>query len=173
MKPISARLRHSLYQVIYQSNTPAGKGFDIALIIAILASVLTVMMQSVAEFNQRYEVLLFNLDWAFTILFTIEYGLRIYCIHKPAKYIFSFYGLIDFLSISPSYISLVIPGTQYLQVIRILRVLRIFRVLKLVRFINQSNILLNALKASRAKIAIFFIYYLYLDRCVRLDHVLD
>jgi voltage-gated potassium channel len=148
-------LRHTLYQVIYQAHTPAGKGFDIALIISILASVLTIVLESVAEFSQQYGELLLKIDWIFTLLFTIEYFLRIFCIHRPIKYIFSFYGLIDLMSIVPSYISLFIPGSHYLQVIRILRVLRVFRVLKLVQYVNQSNLLLNALLASRQKIAIF------------------
>ena len=148
-------MRHTLYQVIYQAHTPAGKGFDIALIISILASGLTIVMESVAGFSQQYGELLVKIDWVFTLLFTIEYFLRIFCIHRPIKYIFSFYGLIDLMSIVPSYISLFIPGSHYLQVIRILRVLRVFRVLKLVQYINQSNLLLNALLASRQKIAIF------------------
>ena len=148
-------LRHTLYQVIYQAHTPAGKGFDIVLIISILASVLTIVLDSVAEISQRYGEQFATAEWVFTTLFTIEYFLRIFCIHRPFKYIASFYGLIDLLAILPSYISLFIPGSHYLQIIRILRVLRIFRVLKLVRFINQSNQLLNALLASRFKITIF------------------
>ncbi|MGR8999192.1 MAG: ion transporter [Gammaproteobacteria bacterium] len=148
-------IRHTLYQVIYQSHTSAGKGFDIALMIVILASVLIIVLDSVAEISQQYGELLLTAEWIFTTLFTIEYILRIFCIHRPLKYIASFYGLIDLVSIVPSYISLFIPGSHYLQVIRIMRVLRVFRVLKLVRFINQSNMLLNALLASRLKITIF------------------
>ena len=148
-------LRHTLYQVIYQAHTPAGRVFDIVLIISILISVLTIILDSVTEINQQYSKALYIIDWVFTILFTVEYLLRIFCIHRPLKYITSFYGIIDLLSIVPSYIGLFIPGSRYLQVIRILRVLRIFRVLKLVQYVNQSNQLLNALSASRPKIAIF------------------
>lgn len=148
-------LRHTLYQVIYQAHTPAGRGFDIALILCILASVLTIVLDSVSDISQQYGEQLFLAEWIFTLLFTVEYILRILCIHRPIKYITSFYGFIDLLAIAPSYISLFIPGSHYLQVIRILRVLRIFRVLKLVRFINQSNLLINALLASRLKITIF------------------
>ncbi|MGR9014424.1 MAG: ion transporter, partial [Gammaproteobacteria bacterium] len=148
-------LRHTLYRIIYQANTPAGKGFDIALMILILASVLTITLDSVAEISRQYGELFFIAEWVFTILFSIEYILRIICIHRPIKYIASFYGFIDLLAIIPSYISIFMPGTQYLQIIRILRVLRVFRVLKLVRFINQSNLLVNALMASRLKITIF------------------
>lgn len=147
--------RHTLYHIIYQANTPSGKGFDIALMLLILASVLTIMLDSVAEINQAYGDELYAAEWFFTTVFTLEYCLRIFCIHKPIKYIGSFYGIIDLLSIIPSYLSLFLPGTHYLQVIRVLRVLRVFRVLKLVRFINQANILVNALLASRLKIAIF------------------
>jgi len=147
--------RHTLYAVIYQANTPAGRGFDIALIICILASVLTIVLDSVAEINQKHGELLFTAEWVFTAIFTAEYILRIFCIPRPFKYVFSFYGVIDLLAILPSYFSLFMPGSQYLLVIRILRVLRIFRILKLVRFINQSNLLINALLASRLKITIF------------------
>ncbi|MDD5275069.1 MAG: ion transporter [Methylovulum sp.] len=125
------------------------------MIALILASVLVIMLDSVAGISEQYKDLLFTVEWIFTLLFTVEYILRIFCLHRPILYIASFYGLIDFLSILPSYISLFIPGSHYLQIIRILRVLRIFRVLKLVRFINQANLLINALKASRLKITIF------------------
>ena len=157
MKSRIETLRHNLYQIIYQAHTPAGKGFDIALIIMILASVLTIILDSVAEINQHYGEQLVAAEWFFTSLFTAEYILRILCIHRPFKYIVSFYGIIDLLSIIPSYVSLFFPGTHYLQVVRILRVLRIFRVLKLVRFINQANYLVNALLASRLKISIFML----------------
>jgi voltage-gated potassium channel len=120
-----------------------------------LASAGTVIMDSVAEFNQRHGEFLRLAEWMFTIVFSVEYGLRIFCVQRPLSYIFSFYGLIDLLSIVPTYLSLFVPGTHYLQIIRILRILRIFRILKLVRFINQSNLLVNALLASRLKILIF------------------
>ena len=148
-------LRHRLYAVIFQSNTPAGRGFDIGLLCCILASSAVVIMDSVEEFNLNHGRLLFLSEWFFTIAFTVEYGLRIFAIQRPFKYIFSFYGIIDLLAIVPAYISLFLPGTHSLQIIRILRVLRIFRILKLVQFINQSNLLLNALVASRHKIFIF------------------
>jgi len=155
MRTYIEALRRNLYQIIYQSHTPAGKYFDIALIILIFCSVLTVILDSVVDISQQYGEQLAVAEWGFTILFTVEYSLRIFCIHRPIRYVISFYGLIDLLAIIPSYISIFIPGSHYLQVIRILRVLRIFRVLKLVRFINQSNLLINALMASRLKITIF------------------
>lgn len=155
MRKCIETLRHTLYRIIYQAHTPAGKAFDIALIALILVSVLTISLDSVADISQHYGGLLFTVEWIVTILFTVEYILRIFCIHRPFKYITSFYGIIDLLAIVPSYFSLFIPGSHYLQVIRILRVLRIFRILKLVRFINQSNLLINALMSSRLKITIF------------------
>ncbi|MEI7867033.1 MAG: ion transporter [Candidatus Methylumidiphilus sp.] len=148
-------LRHALYSVIFQSHSRAGRGFDIGLIFCILASSTVVILDSVGEINQRHGNQLLFAERIFTAIFTLEYSLRIFCIHRPFKYIFSFYGVIDLLAILPSYVSLLIPGTHYLQIIRILRVLRIFRILKLIQFINQSNLLLNALVASRIKIFIF------------------
>jgi len=147
--------RHAAYAIIFQSNTPAGRRFDIGLILCVLASAATIMADSVAELNQHHGRFFHMAEWVFTALFTLEYLLRIFCVHRPFKYIFSFFGIIDLLSILPSYASLFFPGTHYLQVIRILRVLRIFRILKLIRFINQANLLLNALSASRLKIALF------------------
>lgn len=155
MKESLKSLRLTLYQIIFQANTPAGKGFDIALIIFILASVLVIMLDSVAEINLRYRSQLLTAEWLFTALFSVEYIIRLLIVRRPVKYVVSFYGLIDLLSILPSYLSLLLPGSHYLQVIRILRVLRVFRILKLVRFINQSNMLLTALLASRQKIAVF------------------
>lgn len=148
-------LQRELYVIIFQSHTPAGRWFDIGLILCVLTSSATIILDSVAEINQRHGSLLLMLEWFFTALFTVEYFLRIFCTGRPLNYIFSFFGVIDLLAILPSYASLFFPGTHYLQVIRILRVLRIFRILKLVRFINQSNLLLNALFASRLKIALF------------------
>jgi len=150
-----ATLRLQLYEVIFQSSTPAGRRFDIGLLCCILASSTVVIMDSIQEFNLSHGRLLSLAEWFFTAIFTLEYGLRIFAIQRPFKYIFSFYGIIDLLAIVPSYIGLILPGTHSLQIIRILRVLRIFRILKLVQFINQSNLLLNALLASRLKIAVF------------------
>lgn len=155
MENAKKRLQDQLYRIIYLADTPAGRGFDIALIICILASAAVVILDSVAQINQRHGGLLRLAEWAFTLLFSLEYALRIFCVPKPLRYVFSFYGLIDLLSIVPTYLSLFVPGTHYLQIVRILRVLRIFRILKLVRFVNQSNMLVNALLASRLKITIF------------------
>jgi voltage-gated potassium channel len=147
--------RLKLHEVIFEADTRAGKIFDLLLIAAILLSVVAVMLESIPNVKSQYGQQLFLAEWAFTILFSIEYILRIISVGRPIKYIISFFGIIDFLSILPTYLSLFFPGTQMLAVIRILRVLRIFRVLKLVQYLGEAQILVNALKASRRKIIVF------------------
>ena len=148
-------LRKRLYDIIFEAETREGKAFDIALLVAIVLSVLVVMLESVKSLDARYALTFDTLEWVFTILFTIEYVIRIYAIEKPWKYIFSFYGIIDLLSIIPTYLSLFIGGAETLLVIRTLRLLRIFRVLKLTRYLSESNQLMIALIASRRKILVF------------------
>ncbi len=148
-----ARLK--LHEIIFESNTFAGKAFDIVLIIAIIYSVVIVSLDSVKSLSDKYSEFFFYSEWILTLLFTLEYFLRIYTIGKPAKYIFSFYGIIDLLSILPTYISLVFPGPHYLLVIRAFRVLRIFRVLKFVQYISEAQAMSRALRASRKKITVF------------------
>lgn len=144
-----------LHKIIYEADTPAGKWFDIALIIAILFSIVLVMLESVESIDSNYHTFLNNSEWAITILFTLEYFARILVIKKPAKYIFSFYGIIDFLATIPKYVSLIFVGTQALIVLRALRLLRVFRILKLSRYLGASINLTTALKASKTKILIF------------------
>jgi voltage-gated potassium channel len=147
------RLR--LYIVIFESDTPAGKAFDVGLIIAILASVLAVMLESVESVGSRYGATLYAAEWVFTILFTIEYVLRLICVGRPARYALSFFGLVDLLAVVPTYVSIFVPSAQFLLVIRLLRILRVFRVLKLVHYVSEADILMDALRASRRKITIF------------------
>ena len=147
--------RQKLYDIIFLADTPAGKAFDIALLIAIVISVIAVILDSVASIREKIGHFLFILEWVVTILFSLEYILRIYVSRKPYKYIFSFYGIIDLLAILPTYLSLVLVGSHYLVVIRILRILRVFRVLKLGRFLKASDVLMVSLKESRHKIIIF------------------
>ncbi|WP_020410502.1 ion transporter [Hahella ganghwensis] len=151
-----SRLRQKLYIIIFHANTPLGKAFDIALIAGILISVLTVMLDSVKALHEQYGNWFMVAEWTFTILFTIEYLVRIYCIERPIRYIFSFYGIVDLISILPSYLSLLIPGSQYWLVVRILRVLRVFRILRLARYVSQANLLMHAIRQSRQKITVFF-----------------
>ena len=147
--------KNKLYTIIFESDTPAGKGFDLLLIFSILCSVIVVLLDSVQYYNNHYGEILYILEWFFTLLFTLEYFLRIYCIGKPSLYIKSFFGIIDFLSIIPTYISIFLPASRYLSVIRILRVLRIFRILKLIFYIGEANLLIKAMYASRRKVIVF------------------
>lgn len=147
--------RRKLHEIIFEADTRAGKAFDLVLIIAIILSVIIVMLDSVSSVRLEYGNFLNKLEWIFTILFSLEYILRIICVGKPVKYIFSFYGIIDLLSIAPTYLSLVFPGTHFLIVIRILRVLRVFRVLKFVQYLGAADRLKTALIQSRRKIFVF------------------
>ena len=147
--------RRRLHEIIFEADTPAGRLFDIVLIASILCSVLAVMLDSVAGIRAVYGGKLYAIEWFFTLLFTFEYLLRILCIGRPLKYATSFFGVVDLLSIVPTYISLLIPGSQYLLTIRILRILRIFRILKLAQYVGEANHLLRALANSRRKITVF------------------
>jgi voltage-gated potassium channel len=148
-------LRHKLHEIIYEADTPAGKWFDIILIVCIILSVIAVMLDSVNAISVRYGEWLFYAEWVFTILFTIEYILRLISVTRPIYYATSFFGIVDLLAILPTYIGLFIAGGKYLVVIRLLRILRIFRVLKLTRYVGESRVLIKALRASRRKITIF------------------
>jgi voltage-gated potassium channel len=154
--------RQWLHEIIFEADTRAGKWFDIILILSIGLSILVVMMDSVAAFKEQYAMYLYTAEWVFTLLFTVEYTLRLSCVEKPLNYATSFFGIVDLLSILPTYASLLIPGSQYLIVIRVIRVLRIFRVLKLVQYVGEASILIIALRASRRKIIIFLLSILTL-----------
>ena len=144
-----------LHEIIYEADTPSGKLFDIVLLIAILASILLVMLESVSSFDEKYHDFLNISEWIITILFTLEYILRMVTVKKPMKYVTSFFGIIDFLSTVPKYLSMIFIGTHALVALRALRLLRVFRILKLARYLGASNQLANAIKASKAKIAVF------------------
>ncbi|GAA4811700.1 ion transporter [Litoribaculum gwangyangense] len=144
-----------LHDIIYEADTPAGKLFDVVLLIVILASILLVMLESVKSIDNKYHTFLDISEWVITIMFSLEYIARIITVKKPFKYIFSFYGIIDLLSTIPKYISLIFGGVHALAALRALRLLRVFRILKLARFLGASNNLVRALKASRAKISVF------------------
>lgn len=149
------RLR--MYEVIFEADTPAGKIFDILLLVSILISVAAVLLESVETFRLRYSGLLRTIEWLITVLFTAEYIARLIAVPKKKKYIFSFFGIIDLLSILPSYIGVVFAGAQSLMVIRSIRLLRIFRILKLPRYIGEGQNLALALKSSRHKITVFLL----------------
>lgn len=147
--------QHRVHEIIFEADTPMGKLFDVALLWMIIASVLVVMLESVEAIRLSYGWWLDFFEWTFTILFTIEYILRIVSIRRPIQYIWSFFGLVDLVSIIPTYLSLVFAGSHYLLVIRILRLLRVFRILKLVRHVKEARLLLAALRSSRAKLTVF------------------
>lgn len=150
-----SRWRFKLHEVIFEADTPAGKWFDVLLILSILVSVVMVMLDSVSAIQKTYGPFLLAGEWFFTILFTIEYVLRLLSVGRPLAYATSFFGVVDLLAILPTYLSIIIPGAQYLLVIRILRVLRIFRILKLVQYLGEARLLTQALRASRRKITVF------------------
>ncbi|MGB6267735.1 MAG: ion transporter [Olleya sp.] len=147
--------KERLHEIIYEADTPAGKLFDVILLITILASIVLVMLESVNSIDLKYHKLLNVSEWIITILFTIEYIARVITVNKPIKYITSFYGIIDLLSTLPKYLSLIFGGVHALAALRALRLLRVFRILKLARYLGASNNLVNALKASRVKISVF------------------
>lgn len=147
--------RVKLHEIIFEADTPAGKAFDVLLIGSILTSVLVVMLDSVAVFEPRYGRVFHLFEWFFTMLFTVEYVLRIVTVGRPLAYARSFFGVVDLLAIMPTYASLLIPGSQYLIVIRILRILRIFRILKLAQYSGEARLLMRALRESRRKIFVF------------------
>jgi voltage-gated potassium channel len=150
-----AHWRELLYVIIFEADTPAGKAFDVALLIAILASVLAVMLESVAAVDRLYGPGLRVAEWVFTVLFTIEYVVRLVIVPRHLRYARSFFGVVDLLAVLPTYVSLFIPGSQSLLVIRALRLVRIFRVFKLARFLGEQNLLMVALRTSRDKLIVF------------------
>lgn len=162
--------KEKLHEIIYEADTPAGKLFDIILLIVILLSVVLVMLESIGSIESKYANILDILEWVITILFSVEYIARIISVKSPKSYVFSFYGIIDFLSIIPKYISLFILGTNSLLALRALRLLRIFRILKLTRFIGESANFGKALKRSRAKIAVFITFVIVL--CIILGTIM-
>ena len=152
-KPLTTR--EQLHEIIFEADTPGGKTFDVVLLWLILLSVLTVLLESVSSVRAQYGLELRAIEWLFTLLFTGEYVLRLYSVRQPGRYAVSFFGVVDLLAILPTYLSLVVAGTQSLLVIRALRLLRVFRVLKLAKYLGEANFLLAALRASRAKITVF------------------
>lgn len=163
MRMRSHELKSQLNEIIFGTHTPAGKRFDVILIILILASVVVLMLESLQALSPRYAIYLRMAEWGFTVIFTIEYMVRFYCSPRPFKYAGSFYGVVDLLSILPSYLSLIFPGANYLLMVRLLRVLRVFRVLKLFRYLSEANVLLRSMVMSRRKILIFFLSVLVLS----------
>ncbi|MBC3387664.1 ion transporter [Pseudomonas sp. SWRI12] len=149
--------RERLYVIIFQTDTVAGRRFDSTLLLIILASLVIVMLDSIDSVHKNYAALLAGIEWGFTFIFIVEYGLRLYCSPKPLRYAFSFYGLVDLLAIVPGILALYYSDAQYLLIIRIIRMLRIFRVLKLSPYLKQANYLMAALRGSKQKIIVFLV----------------
>ncbi len=153
-------LREKLHEIIFEADTLPGKIFDIILLVTIVASVLTVILESIPRLHDAYLLTFHRLEWFFTIIFTLEYLLRLYCVYRPWHYARSFYGIIDLLAILPTYLNLIITGGQYFLIIRALRLMRIFRVLKLGHYIRESAHIAGAMRASVAKITVFMTFVL-------------
>jgi len=161
--------KEDIYEIIFKSDTPAAKKFDIWLLVAIVLNIMLLVVDSMISDNSTLTERIHRnsswlwwtmkaLEWIFTLAFTIEYYLRVYCLKKPWRYVFSPYGVIDFLSIFPAYLSLIFPATQALSVLRLLRLLRVFRIFKIERFVEEGHILMEALKKSAVKILIFMLF---------------
>lgn len=150
-----SRWRARLHEVIFEADTPAGRAFDVCLLIAILVSVIAVMLESVAGIRREYGGVLRAVEWTLTVAFTIEYALRLLAVDRPWRYARSLFGLADLLAVVPTYLALVLPEAQSLMVIRAIRLLRVFRILKLAHFLDEAQQLVLALRASRRKITVF------------------
>ncbi len=149
--------RARVHEIVYEADTRAGKLFDVALVFAIMASVLVLMLESVRPIEQAWHWQLKTLEWMFTVFFTAEYILRLYSVTRPIKYATSFFGIVDLVAVLPTWVSFFFPGSQYLLSVRVLRLLRIFRILKLAKFLSQAEILKRALANSRRKIIVFLL----------------
>jgi len=149
--------RQRIYIIIFETSTPAAQRFDNWLLVTILASLVVVMLDSIEHFHNQYAGLFSALEWGFTALFAIEYGLRLYSSPKPMRYAFSFFGLVDLLAVLPAILALMFADAQYLIIIRAIRMIRIFRVLKLRQYLTQANFLLVALRGSKQKIIVFLV----------------
>ncbi len=152
-----SRWRRRLHGVIFEAETPAGKAFDVVLIGSIVCSVAAAMLESVSSIRVAYGRVLYGVEWCFTILFTVEYGLRLLSLTQPWRYMTSFFGVVDVLAVVPTYLSVVLPGSQYFLTVRILRLLRIFRILKLSAYLAEADVIMRALRESRRKISVFLL----------------
>lgn len=158
MKEEYAPWRHRLHEIIFEADTKLGKVFDITLLVLIVISILLVMLESITAYREVYGVWFDRAEWVITIFFTIEYALRLICVYKPSRYALSFFGIIDLVSVLPSYLELIFGMTNYFMAVRAMRLVRVFRIFKLAKFLDESNSLMAALKASQAKITVFLTF---------------
>lgn len=157
--------KERIHEIIFEADTKEGKFFDVAIMILIVLSVIVASLETVSGISLKYGAFLYLFEWIITIIFTLEYALRIYSSLRPKTYIYSFFGIVDLLSIIPTYLSLIVAGSQSLMIIRSLRLLRIFRVFKMAHYVSQSRIIILALRASKTKITVF-LYFILLSVCV-------
>ena len=155
--PAPGPFRERLWRIIFLSDTPPGRAFDVVLLWIIAASVLAVMLESVDSIREEHTTLFLAAEWFFTIIFTIEYLTRLWVVRRPVRYARSFFGIVDLLSFLPTYLELLLAGSHYLMILRVLRLLRMFRVLKMAHHLGEAGVLMNALRASRAKISVFLL----------------
>lgn len=163
LRQVLKEKREELFQIVFETKTPAGKAFDVVLLIAIILSILVVMLESMSWLENEYSSTFYTLEWGFTILFTIEYGLRLWLVKDTKAYATSFFGIIDLLAILPSYLALVLGGVESLIVVRSLRLLRIFRIFKLAEYWKQGQFILRALRSSQEKLLIFILFVFLLE----------
>ncbi len=154
--PEASPRRESLWRIIFLSDTKAGRAFDLTLICLIVLSVVTLMLESVDDLREAHRSFFKTMEWVLTGLFTLEYAARLWVVRRRWRYALSFYGLVDLVSILPSFLELLVPDSHYLMTFRVLRLLRMFRILKLAEYTGEANVLLNAMKSGRHKIAVFF-----------------
>lgn len=155
--PPQGTRRAQLHQIIFEADTPAGRAFDVTLMMLILASILVVSVETLIGLSGQTRSLLRIAEWVFTVVFTVEYVLRLIAVRRPRVYATSFFGIVDLLALLPTWISIFIPGAQALLVVRVLRLLRVFRILKMARFIAEARTLVDAMRASARKIAVFLL----------------
>ncbi len=161
-----AQFRRKIHRIIFETDTRTGRAFDIVLIWAILFSVASVILESVAGIREKVGLGLTVLEWVCTVLFTLEYGLRLWSLRNPLSYAFSFFGLIDILAILPTYLALFFPGTQVFALLRIFRFLRLFRIFKLIRYMREARVLVSALRSSLPKITVFLVALIGIVVCM-------
>jgi len=159
---MSESLKSKLYEIIFGTDTPLGKTYDVFLIIGILLSSILIMLESIASIQLKYGSIINIFEWIFVVLFTLEYFLRLYIVKRKKRYAFSFFGIIDLLSVLPAYIGFLIPSARYLMLIRVFRLLRLFRVFKMVRYVEESGTLMRALRASKPKISVFLLTIMFI-----------
>lgn len=159
--PITRKaFKRKVHEALFETSTPVGRFFDFVLLILIILSIIIVILETVPTIEHDYRRILIGLEWMLTIVFTLEYALRIYTAHFPWRYVRSFYGIVDLISVIPTYLGLFIVGSHSLSIIRALRLLRVFRIFKLTKYMSQGQMIIEALKASRTKISVFMFFIL-------------